>query len=34
MLPEQALPAQKKDEKKPPTEVEGFFITNLTLKLS
>jgi len=24
MLPEQALPAQKKDEKKPPTEVEGF----------
>jgi len=30
MLPEQALPAQKKDEKKPPTEVEGF-ITNLIL---
>jgi hypothetical protein len=28
MLPEQALPAQKKGEKKPPTEVEGF--RNLT----
>jgi len=27
MLPEQALPAQKKDEKKPPTEVEGFLST-------
>jgi len=27
MLPEQALPAQKKDEKKPPTEVEGFRLT-------
>jgi len=23
----QALPAQKKDEKKPPTEVEGFRLT-------
>jgi len=28
MLPEQALPAQKLSEKKPPTEVEGF--RNLT----
>jgi len=26
MLPEQALPAQVTGEKKPPTEVEGFFV--------